>query len=335
MTSDIKYNYELLNNFCKENNLSILENFEETKVNCNVKLTSKCITEDCNEFFNKKFHILYKTKIFTCKKCTSINSSRKIKQTVLDRYGVENINQLQEIKEKKVINCLNKYGVKNVAQNIDIINKTKETNKLKYIEKHNSLPPSLIDKKQELFEKYGENDYRSSNYIKNKIKQTVLERYGVDHISKSTDIQFIKRQNCMNKYGVEFPMQYPEFSEKACKNGFRMKDYVLPSGKIINVQGYEPFALKDIINIEKINENDIITGCKNVPTIWYNDLQGNKHRHFVDIFIPSQNKCLEVKSSWTVKLENVFLKQKAAKELGYNYEIWVYDEKGNIIEKQS
>ena len=42
-------------------------------------------------------------------------------------------------------------------------------NGLKYIEKHNSLPPSLIDKKQELFEKYGENDYRSSNYIKNKI----------------------------------------------------------------------------------------------------------------------------------------------------------------------
>jgi len=27
------------------------------------------------------------------------------------------------------------------------------------------------------------------------------------------------------------------------------------------------------------------------------------------------------------------LKQKAAKELGYNYEIWVYDEKGSIVEK--
>ena len=37
MISDIKYNYELLNKFCKENNLNILENFEETKVNCNVK----------------------------------------------------------------------------------------------------------------------------------------------------------------------------------------------------------------------------------------------------------------------------------------------------------
>ena len=334
MTSDIKYNYELLNKFCKENNLNILENFEETKVNCNVKLTSKCITENCNEFFNKKFHILYKTKIFTCKSCTNNQRVKNYKESVMNKYGVENINQLQEIKEKKVINCLKKYGVENINQLQEIKNKIKNTNKLKYIEKHNNLPPTpIIDKKQVIFEKYGTYDFRNSDYIKNKIKQTVLERYGVDHISKSKEIQSIKQQSCMNKYGVEFPIQHPEFSEKACTNGFLMKEYVLPSGKIIKVQGYEPFALNYIINIEKINENDIITGCKNVPTIWYNDLQGNKHRHFVDIFIPSQNKCLEIKSSWTVQLKNVFLKQKAGKELGYNYEIWVYDKKGNIINK--
>ena len=336
MTSDIKYNYELLNNFCKENNLNILENFEETTVNCNVKLTSKCIIDDCNEFFNKKFHILYKTKIFTCKNCTTKQRLKNYKESIMNKYGVENINQLQEIKDKKIINCLNKYGVKNINQLQEIKDKIKNTNKLKYIEKHNNLPPvPIIDKKQVIFEKYGTHDYRNSDYIKNKIKQTVLERYGVDHISKSIEVQSIKRQNCMNKYGVEFPIQHPEFSEKASKNSYLMKEYVLPSGKIIKVQGYEPFALKDIINIDKINENDIITGCKNVPTIWYNDLQGNKHRHFVDIFIPSQNKCLEVKSSWTVKLKNVFLKQKAAKELGYNYEIWVYDNKGNISEKHT
>jgi hypothetical protein len=31
--------------------------------------------------------------------------------------------------------------------------------------------------------------------------------------------------------------------------------------------------------------------------------------------------------------ENVFLKQNAAKELGFIYEIWVYNEKGNTIQK--
>lgn len=333
MTSDIKYNIELLNNFCKENNLNILENFENTKVNCNIKLTSKCINNNCNEFFNKKFHILYKTKVFTCKECTSKQRLKNYKETIINKYGVEHISQLQEIKEKKIVNCLNKYGVKHISQIQETKDKIKETNKLKYIEQNKKLPPSLIDKKQKLFEKYGTDNYRSSDYIKNKIKQTVIERYGVDHISKSKEIQATKRENCMNKYGVEFSIQHPEFAEKACTNGFLMKEYVLPSGKIIKVQGYEPFALRDIINDEKINEDDIITGCKNVPTIWYDDLEGNKHRHFVDIFIPSQNRCIEIKSTWTVKKENVFLKQKAAKQLGYNYEIWIYNEKGIIINK--
>jgi len=333
MSGEIKYNIDLLNNFCKENNLNILENFENTKVNCNVKLTSKCINKDCNDFFNKKLHILYKTKVFTCKNCTSKQRLKNYKETIINKYGVEHISQLQEIKEKKILTCLNKYGVTNINKLQEIKDKRKKTNDLKYIEQNSKLPPSLIDKKQELFEKYGTLNFRSSDYIKNKVKQTVLERYGVDHISKSNEIQATKRKNCMNKYGVEFSIQHPEFSEKACTNGFLMKEFILPSGKKIKVQGYEPFALRDIINDEKINEDDIITGCKNVPTIWYNDLEGNKHRHFVDIFIPSQNKCIEIKSSWTVKKENVFFKQKAAKELGYNYEIWVYNEKGIIIEK--
>jgi hypothetical protein len=54
----------------------------------------------------------------------------------------------------------------------------------------------------------------------------------------------------------------------------------------------------------------------------------------VDIFIPCQNKCIEVKSTWTfiTQKETIFLKQQAAKELGYLYEIWVYDGKGNKVE---
>jgi hypothetical protein len=333
MTSKIKYNVDLLTTFCKEHNLDILENYENTEVQCNVKITGKCITENCTNFFNKKFHILYKTRLFTCKKCTWVNANKKHKAILFNKYGTENMWEVPEIKEKKIATCLKKYGVKNVAQNKEVITKLKNTQNANYIKKHNKLPPSLIDKKQVFLEKYGKKDHRSSDYMKNKIKQTVLERYGVDHISKSKEIQEVKRQNSMNKYGVEFPIQHPEFSEKACKNNYKIKEYTLPSGKILKVQGYEPYALNDIIHKEQIKEDDIMTGCKNVPVIWYNDLQGVKHRHFVDIFIPSQNRCLEVKSSWTIQLKNVFLKQKAAKELGYNYEIWVYDEKGCIIEK--
>ena len=85
--------------------------------------------------------------------------------------------------------------------------------------------------------------------------------------------------------------------------------------------------------LEIFNEEDIITGTSNVHEIWYDDNEGIKHRHFVDIFIELQNRCIEVKSTWTVQKENVLQKQKAAKELGYKYEIWVYNEKGVMVDK--
>jgi hypothetical protein len=128
-----------------------------------------------------------------------------------------------------------------------------------------------------------------------------------------------------------------DYAEKHFKTCYNKKDYVLPSGKIIQTQGYEKYALDELIINEKIDESDIITGCKNVPEIWYCDESGKKHRHYVDIFIPSQNKCIEVKSTWTAekKKDCIFLKQNAAKELGYNYEIWVYDSKKNKVENYS
>ena len=47
-----------------------------------------------------------------------------------------------------------------------------------------------------------------------------------------------------------------------------------------------------------------------------------------------QNRCIEVKSTWTAKKSKdyIFLKQDAAKHLGYNYEIWIYNAKGEKVE---
>ena len=83
---------------------------------------------------------------------------------------------------------------------------------------------------------------------------------------------------------------------------------------------------------EKINENEIIVNRKEVPVIWYHDKNNKKRRHYVDFYIKSQNRCIEVKSTWTNQAKNhVLEKQKAAKELGFNYEIWIYDRNGNLL----
>ena len=125
-------------------------------------------------------------------------------------------------------------------------------------------------------------------------------------------------------------MQNAESAEKHLHSTFKTKKYKLPSGKIIDYQGYENFALNELFKNEKIVEEDIITNRKDVPEIWYLDKNGKKRRHYVDIFIPSQNRCIEVKSSWTNQAKNnVIEKKEYAEKLGYQYEIWIYDSKRN------
>jgi hypothetical protein len=121
--------------------------------------------------------------------------------------------------------------------------------------------------------------------------------------------------------------------DKVIKSSYSKKEYIFPSGKVEKIQGFENFALDELIINEKINESYIIIGCKNVPEIWYWDDNNKKRRYYVDIYIPSQNRCIEVKSSYTYKINEKInlLKQNAAKELGYKYEIWIYNKKGENI----
>ena len=235
---------------------------------------------------------------------------KKTKQTCLDKYGVENPFQNNEIKEKIKQTCLDRYGVENPQQNDQIKEKTVETN----------------------IQKYGVSCTLNNELIKHKSKITCLEKYGVENISHSVKIKEKIKQTCLDKYGYEYPQQNPEFSQKVSNNSYKLKLYTLPSGKIMYIQGYEHFALDELL--KTINETNILNNKIDVPDIWYNDVNNKKHRHYVDIFIPSENLCIEVKSTWTIekKKDNVFLKQQAAKELGYKYEIWVYNAKGEKVE---
>ena len=152
-------------------------------------------------------------------------------------------------------------------------------------------------------------------------------------IENKDNIMEKRRKTCLEKYGVKHPTQNKEIMEKCSKNAYKLKEYILPSGNIIKNQGYENYALDELLQ-DGILEEHIINGCKNVPEIWYEDENGIKHRHYVDIFIPTQNRCIEIKSTWTAekKKKCIFLKQQAGKSLGYNYEIWVYNKKGEKVE---
>lgn len=258
----------------------------------------------------------------------------KIKETNLERYGFEYGLQNEEVKEKRRLSNLERYGVEHNLQREEIRDKIKETNLAKYGVEHSSQCQSVKDKAIKTnMENHGVSYFTQTNIMKEKTIQTNLKRYGVQHNLQRAEIKNKIKATNLEKYGFEYAMHNPAVMEKQIKNSYYLKDYVLPSGNVIKIQGFEHYALDELLKVELLEENDIITGCNNVPTIWYKDENGKKHRHFVDIFIPSKNKCIEVKSTWTFHTQKaiVFLKQSAAKAIGYLYEIWVYDEKGKKV----
>lgn len=61
-------------------------------------------------------------------------------------------------------------------------------------------------------------------------------------------------------------------------------------------------------------------------------LDGKNHVYRPDIFIPSRNKIIEVKSEYTYKLDydKNWAKLHSCKALGYDVEIRVYNSKGEL-----
>ena len=162
-----------------------------------------------------------------------------------------------------------------------------------------------------------------------------MKNFGVEHPFQSQEVRSKFKETSLKNYGVEHPMQNAEFSEKTSKNAYKGYDYIFPSGRTERMQGYENYMLNDLLFKENVSENDIIVNRSEVPIIWYEDVDGKKHRYFVDCFIKSQNRCIEVKSTWTAekKQDIIYLKQQALKDAGYLCEIWIYDSKGEIVEK--
>ena len=54
-------------------------------------------------------------------------------------------------------------------------------------------------------------------------------------------------KTCMDRYGVRNTSQNPVIFEKIFRNSHLRKQYKFPSGKIINIQGYEGKAINDLL----------------------------------------------------------------------------------------
>ena len=348
-----QYNYEYLQQFCKDNKIELVDEYIKDKITRDTIIRGKCKGENCSGVFEKNFRCLTKIQNFGCNICAKQIRKERVIKTCEQKYGVSHSLQVKTFREKGKNTNLEKYGVEFSLQSADIRNKGNNTKNIKYgdknfnnrekyittnIEKYGIENPSQNDeikqkKRETCLKNYGVYHPLQNNKIKEQIKNTNTEKYGVENPSQNDEIKQKKIESCLKNYGVEHPFQNPEIIDKAFKSLYKSKDYILPSGRTIKIQGYEHYALDELLQ-NGILEEDIINGCSNVPEIWYNGLDKKKHRYYVDLYIPVQNKCIEVKSDYTFKCdtETIILKQTAVKKSGYLCEIWVYNNKGEKVE---
>jgi len=330
--SKVKYDNSMLMNFCNDNKIILINDYDNQYINRNSIIEGCSLSQNCENNFRKTFRQLLKINAY-CENCSKINGKRKIKETNLKNFGVDNPMKNEDIKEKQKQTMITKYGVEHNSQLEEIKIKKQNT----YIKNfgytsHLKSPEIREQIKKTNLENYGFENPQQNDDVKNKTNNTNLIKYGCKCSLSNKIVQEKIKQTNLEKYGVVHHSQNSEVAENMLKNAYNKKQYTLPSGKMIFYQGYENFALDELLHVQKINENEIITNRKDVPEIWYFDKNNKRRRHFVDFFIKSQNKCIEVKSTWTNQAKNnVIEKQKSAQQLGYHYEIWIYDKKGNKI----
>jgi len=232
----------------------------------------------------------------------------KGKETMKQLYGVEYAIQNPEIKQKRVETNIQKFGVENALQNQDILNKRKETNILRF----------------------GTDEVFKNAEVQEKIKATMIETYGSANPLQCQEIKERKDATCEVRYGDKDIMKNPEIFEKVVQNSFKKKQYKLPSGRIIIYQGYENIALDELL--KTVNEDEFTNDVKLMPCIMYS-LNNKMHRYYPDIYIPSQNKFIEVKSPYTYNRQLAQNECKAAQVIkdGYSFEFWICS-KTDILE---
>jgi hypothetical protein len=138
-----------------------------------------------------------------------------------------------------------------------------------------------------------------------------------------------KRLNAIKKISQRMidVWKNPEYVIKVLNSIRLYKDYLMPSGKIVRIQGYEPRALTELL--KKYSEDDIIIGVKNINDIigkiLYMDDNNISHRYYPDFYIKSINTIVEVKSAWTYEIhkEKNLAKEQSCLQQGFNFEFMI------------
>jgi very-short-patch-repair endonuclease len=268
-----------------------------------------CLERDVKTIIKKRYSYYIDHLQNNLKDCCNKCKYKKIEESNLNKYGVKNISQLDEIKNKKIETCLKNHGVNSGFQ---LIEKRKRTCLKKYGAEYPTQSKEIQDKikqtnlekygvecylqtgecKKNLLDKYGvEKNIFQSKEIKDKIKQTNLKKYGVECYLQTEECKEKTKQTCLKKYGVEYSAQSEEIKNKKKQTNLKKLNVEWPSQSKevqakIKETNLENWGVENVSQSEEIKNKKIQTCLRNYGV--ENPMQSETVRE------KSKKKCLEI-----------------------------------------
>lgn len=326
------YTKELLNEILTKSGARLKGDVNNTTKRSQITFFCHCGEERTKSFETMKRNGAY------CDKHQLEILQKKRKENLQKKYGekVTDVSKIPGFKEKRDKTMLKKYGT-------TVFFKTDEYKQVRVKYHYVYLIKLLIKSGAKYLDYIGEELNRESNILfvckcgnEGQLNFRNIEKIGATCFEERNIISVEKTQQTMlDKYGVKNAQHDPTLFEKGKNNAYMNKEYVFPSGKKIEIQGYEHFALNDLL--KEYTEDDIKVGredrlSKELPSISYTFDEHNK-KYYPDIYIKSINKLIEVKSDFTFKLhkDQNIAKQNECIKQGYDYEFYIYNKKGERI----
>jgi len=177
---------------------------------------------------------------------------QRSKETIKQKYGVENISQLEEIKQKKRETCRKHFGVDYPQQAPKVRAKTQAVVQQKYGVDNVSQAPQVKLKKAKTFEEhYGiDNIFRNREYI----QQAWKEKLGVDNPTKRPDIKAKAiGSSIQTRKNLISPEEYKLVDDlKIFLDKISIKYNLIHNKKVIHIDDYV-FVPDIIIETDKAN----------------------------------------------------------------------------------
>ena len=203
----------------------------------------------------------YENGEYYCRKC-------KLKRNNLERWGVENVFQLKEVKEKIKKTNLEKFGVENPSQNPEINKRVKES--------MSKLDKEEVNKKREStnLEKWGVKNVSQVKEIKEKKSETNIENWGKFYLKTGEFRNYIKNNN-LEKWGNEIYFKTEDFLNKSKKTNLEKWGVENPSQNKEVINRIKK-SLKRSLNDKTLNKFENIININNDTfEIYCNECKSN------------------------------------------------------------